>query len=395
MTVELATLNDDWKREHFIEDYQSLVWTERFADVGDFELVVLASEDYAEWLVKGVYMTYSKSKRLMVIDTVNSYFDDDGINFIKVSGPSLEHVLDDRIAMPAMAGTKTTPKWTITDKPAAIVRKMFATIVGQGALSAGDMIPGYQAGNLYPVDTIPEPSTKVTLDLDPDTLLNSIKLVCNAYNLGFRLYYERDSGRIYFNVYSGNDRTAAQSRYPAIVFSPEMDSLANMSMLTSDANYKNVAYVFAQNGSAIVYALDVPKSTNGFDRRALLVKADDLDMAAGTALNAAMKNRGILELAKYNKLTAFDGEVSQDDRYQYDVDYFLGDIVEVRDQARISKYVRITEQIFSNDVDGEKAYPTMVDVIVITPGSWYDLKFNIPWTDPTYSWNDAIADPDV
>lgn len=98
--------------------------------------------------------------------------------------------------------------------------------------------------------------------------------------------------------------------------------------------------------------------------------------------------RALQELKKYNKITAFDGEIPKSAKYIYDYHYFLGDIVEVRNQDGVVNNVRVTEQIFSQDASGEKSYPTLSSRLVITPdvweaaiGVWEDVDDSVHWAD--------------
>ncbi len=47
----------------------------------------------------------------------------------------------------------------------------------------------------------------------------------------------------------------------------------------------------------------------------------------------------------------------------------------------IVNQVRVTEQIFSQDATGEKAYPTLASRLVITPGVWGAWDANEDWAD--------------
>ena len=105
--------------------------------------------------------------------------------------------------------------------------------------------------------------------------------MCDPFNLGFVLGRNHGSPTCRFQVYTGSDRTGWQTIYPAVILSTELDTLEDPQMITSSANYKNVAYVFAENGSRIVYADGSDSSTAGFDRRVMFVSATDITLPAG------------------------------------------------------------------------------------------------------------------
>jgi len=105
------------------------------------------------------------------------------------------------------------------------------------------------------------------------------------------------------------------------------------------------------------------------------------DATETTAYSALLTARGLQELAKTNNITAFDGEIPQFGSYRYDTDYFLGDLTEMRNVDGIVNQVRVSEQIFSQDANGEKSYPTLASRLVITPGVWGAWDANQNWAD--------------
>jgi hypothetical protein len=160
--------------------------------------------------------------------------------------------------------------------------------------------------------------------------------------------------------------------------------------LTSVSTYKNVAYVFSKNGSLMVYSDTANPSTIGFERRVLLVKADDIDEeVSGEELTAILNQKGQEALAEHRALSAFDGEITHYSTYVYRVDYNLGDIVEMRTGDGVTNNMRVTEQIFVSDGEGDRAYPTLAVDLFITPGSWNSWG-NETWDDgdPDETWDE-------
>jgi hypothetical protein len=129
---------------------------------------------------------------------------------------------------------------------------------------------------------------------------------------------------------------------------------------------------------------------SGFNRSVLTVKVEG-DEAAGAALDTLLELKGKEALAKYRSLLGFDGEVPQFDSYKYGVDYNLGDLVEMRNEDGLTNQMRVTEQIFVSDREGERSYPTMTIDRFITPGSWLAWDYNQEWADggATEYWENA------
>jgi hypothetical protein len=388
--MDVYILDPLLRRDTLVDQYISLIWTERFAETGDFELVLISTVDNRRLFKTGVQLATNVSYRVMTVETVEATTDSDGRAVITVKGLSLENILNDRVAFGVLDDTTTVPKWVLTGTPGDVARQIFHDICVTGILDPGDVIPMVIEGTIMPDDTLPEPIDPVTVSLDPTTVYNAIKTICDTYDLGFRLLRNLDTSQLYFDIYPGSDRTTRQTDLPAIVFAPELDTLQNTSELTSISLYKNCAYVFSPAGFEIVYPLDVDPETAGFERHVLMVNADDIT-EDNPDVSAALIQRGNEQLALNRSFSAFDGEINQNNQFRYGFDYYLGDLVELRNVDGASNSMRVTEQIFVCDSEGERSYPTLAVALFIDTGSWLSWMASQVWADvdPDLNWEDA------
>lgn len=380
--MELYILDSLLRRDKIIDEFASLIWTERFNSAGEFELVVQASPDTRRLFKTGTWLALSESFRCMAIETVEDDLDVEGRRILKISGPSIEYpLLDNRVAFGWKDDLVTHPKWVITDQPADIARKVFTDICVTGILDTDDILPFIASVAILPADTIPEPADAITVEIEPDTVYNVVKGICEPYDLGFRILRNYDLSQLAFHVYAGSDRTSQQTTLPAVIFSPELENLTSTKKLQSTSGVKNIAYVYSNLGFEEVVSPSVDPSITGFERNVLVVKMDDFDAGtpAGT-VTARMQQRGYEELAKARSFTGFDGEVTENSQYKYGVDYQLGDLVEMQDDDGAVSFVRVTEQIFASDAEGERSYPTLSIREIVTPGSWLAERSN-KWID--------------
>lgn len=385
--LEWYTLDDSLRRDAVIEDFESFIWTERYQDAGDFQVVIKSTYQTRQLLQPETFITRRGSTYVAKIDTVTDEIADDGTHNLTATGSFLEALLKDRVGMPVITDTTTVPNWVITDTPGNVIRYMFEQVCVACILSGNDTIPFYHSGTLLPAGSIPEPSDIITVTAAPDTLFNTIQKIAQTYFLGFRFVKNGDEGEIYFEVYTGNDLTSDQTTLSPVIFDPNMDNLSNTSLLTSTALVKTVAYVYAQNGSAVVYSPTADPDASGAQRRVLLVNSSNTG-DAGPDLDAALEQEGLLALTPQREIYTFDGELPQTVPYVYGVDYNLGDLVEARDADGFGNQMLVTEQIFSSDNTGEKQYPTLVVTQTITPGSWIAFDPSIHWgdEDPSVTW---------
>lgn len=388
--MEYYTLNAFLQRDTVIEDFESVIWTERYSSVGDFQIVTKSTLKSRQLLAVGTRITRLGSHYVATIETVSDAVDEGGAKKLTITGRFMEALLLDRVAMPSLTDTTTQPAWVITGTPGDVVREMFTAVCVSGALDAHDTVPFYHAGSILPTGSLGEDTSVITVTAQPDYLYNTIKQICDTYFLGFRFVRNGENSQIYFEVYVGNDRTSSQTDRSPVIFDPNMDNLAKTSLITSNALVKTVAYVFAKNGSAVVYSLNADSSASGSDRRVLLVNSNN-DADAGSDLTAALQQEGLLALTGQTLVYAFDGELPPDSPYIYGRDYNLGDLVEERSNGGFGNQMLVTEQIFVSDDKGERAYPTLIIKQVITPGSWllYDADQTWSEVDPAENWADV------
>lgn len=392
--MELYTLDPTTlRRVEVFDRFESLIWTERYSSAGDFELVTRADNRSRSLLTAGAMITVNNSYSVCKIEEVEDKEDSEGRALLSVKGPSLESVLDNRSTYAAGAGFGNATTWTITGQtPNQIVQTIFDAICVNNTKTPSDNLPLYKTGNLFEPDTLGFPTDIVaSFDVPTDTLYSIFTQLSQAYGFGYRLYRGLDDQSVYFNVYMGNDRTSGQEYYPTIAFSPDLDTLAEVGQLTSLTNTKNIAYVFHPNGSVVVTLNDAdPAVMTGFDRRVLNVDASDIDSTlTGTALTAALLQRGKDELLARQALHAIDGQVPQTTSFIYNVDYGLGDLVEMRTDDGNKSLMRVTEHISVSDDQGDRSYPTLAENQFVVPGSWQALDAALEWDNigPTVTWD--------
>lgn len=390
MAYEYYTLDANMRKVHVIEGYNSFLWTERGSAWGDFQIDMPTSDQMRNLLSVGTFIASNQSTYIMKIETVTDAQDEDGTAMLTVVGRSLESILDDRAAItPAQINDiVNVPNWVITDTPGNVCRTMFKTICVDLVNDPGDAIPFYTPGTILPSGTTGEPSEIVTVTIPPQSVYAAIKQVCDTYSLGFRFVRNGETSQIYFEIYTGDDRTSEQTILPAVIFSQSMDNLANPKKLTSDAAYKTVACVIGKDQVRMVYGVGQDTEATGFNRRVLVVQATDVGADSVDDVEGALSQKGLAALAQAQKVYQFDGEISEYGVYKYGVDYKLGDLIEERDNTGFGNEMRVIEQIFASDVQGDRSYPTLSLTLVIVPGTWS------AWKPPEQPWTD-VAEKEV
>ncbi|AWN05188.1 minor tail protein [Streptomyces phage HotFries] len=385
--MEAYVLDALLRRIAVIDQFESLIWTERFAAFGDFQMDIESTPATRTLLSLGTLLAMNESYRVMMVETIEDELDSDGRRMLSVKGRSIEAILLDRVAKNSTADLTTSPKWEITDEPADVARKIFHDICVTGVLDPADVIPFINEGTFLPPGTVAEPIDPITIELDPTTVYDAIEDLCNIWSMGFRMLRNFDASELWFDIYMGSDRTTAQTTLAPVIFTSSLDNLQDIKELKTIDKAKNVAYVYSPAGFLKVYPVGVDEDVTGFERHVLVVNATDVTSETAD-IPGALLQKGMEELAKNRVSQSLDGEIAQNSQYKYGVHYNLGDIVEMRTDNSTNN-MRVTEQIFVSDQQGERAYPTLSLNTFITTGSWLSWLNNKQWIElTTEEWID-------
>ena len=384
--MELFSLNEQLQPDLIIDQFSSLIWTERYSEWGDFELVIDAGLGRQSALAKGSLLGLDASRRVMMIETIS----EPGDGTIKITGRSLEALLTTRIvgANAAASGNPATDT-TVSSTPGALARNLFTQTCQTHTVIPADNFSFIKPGNGGLSGNIPEPTDVIEYQYGHGVLYDTIKSVCDPYQLGFAIVRDVSFGGslAYFSVYNGSDRSGWQTSLPAVIFSVELDTLEKPSYLESDSDLRNVAYVFSEKGSKIVYAGSYDPDSGSYARRVMMVDALDVTLNKGALLDQTLQFRGLQALANQRSVIGFDGEIPAYLPYRYGYDYNLGDFVERRDSRGFASKMLVTEQIFVSDAAGQRSYPTLTALDLIPPGSWYAWPRTGSWNTATGTWN--------
>lgn len=397
--MELYILDDSYRRIEVVEQFESFIWTERWSDQGDFVLDIDPAFSDASLFEKGKMIACDKSDRIMIVQTMNNSKSEEGTRLLKITGPSFESVLEEKLNFydtMTLAGSTSTENAPIAktwggagQKPMDILRAIFNAACVTNSIVAADVIPRMQSGDYYSkTGMIADMLVYPTIQSQIGVLWDTLKTICDTYRLGLRIVRIENAdptqpANLYFEVYSGFDRTASQTVLPAIIFSEQLDNLTDTSELSSISGYKNIAYVTAPHGTRVVLSYDLLTAPTGTARKVLLVDASDITDAAGSGLQNKLEQRGQQELAKTRPITGFDGKIPIKSGLTYRTDYFLGDLVEQRSESGARRIMRVTEQIFVSDKEGERSYPTLTQDSLVVSGSWDAVLATKHWDDYT------------
>lgn len=364
--LDLFTLNDTFQRDKVVDEYISLIWTERYSKNGDMQLVLPATQDRMVDLAEGQFVGLLGSDEPMIIETQSI---EQGI--MTVVGKTLETFFNEREIW--ISTDPSVDTWILRSSPGAIlgsiVQEMvvggaFLSNVGLGIGALLNQIPNLIVGDIDTTD----PVVSIAIPIGP--MYDGMLPIAETYKLGMKVFLDRSdpfSYQLVFTVYHGVDRTSDQFDNPRIQFSSAQDSMAGVSSLTTTSGYKTAVYVFPPDWSpatapVVQFAPGTDPAATGFNRRILVLRASDISadmVTGGVTLTSLMTQAAKDALANNNFTKIVDGEVVPQPAYKYGIDYKLGDLIELVGPDGVPQHAMITEYIRSKDASGEKAYPTV------------------------------------
>jgi len=347
--MELLVLNTDFQSIAVIDTYESLIWTDRYNEYGDFEIYFAMDTGLLEYLKEDNYLWLKDSEHCMIIEDIKIDADTEDSNHLIVTGRSLESILERRIIW----GQRIFNG----DLQSAI-----QTMLNENIISPS--ITDRKISNFIFTASTDSKITGLTIDnqYTGDDLYTVIKGLCQENNIGFKIVLT-DDNKFEFSLYAGADRSYDQTENPYVVFSPNFENIINSNYYSSKANLKNVTLV-AGEGEGASRKTTTVGSASGLSRRELFTDARDIssDTDEGTLTDAEytaqLVTKGQKDLADHTIVTAFEGEVEVTRLFKYGEDFFIGDIVQIANEYGNEGSAYISELIISRSKDEISIYPT-------------------------------------
>ena len=365
--MNIYVLNEQFQKTSIIDVYESFIWTDRYYESGDFELVIPASSEMVSILQKDLYLAIDNSESTMIIEDIEITTNYEEGNKLKITGRTLDSILDRRII------------WGQTELNGNL-QNAIKTLLEKNVINPQEV--RRKIDNFIFKETTDPAIIDLTIDAQyfGDNLYETIVALCKANFIGFRVVVNA-AHQMEFELYSGVDRTFGQTDREAIEFSPRFDNLLNSDYVRSDKTLKNVTLVGgegegSERKTSFVYTtaglgvLNLDIQPSGLKRREMFSDANSISSkvtnADGQQVNLSeaeyiekLNHKGMQDLAEVDGITTFNGEVNSYIQSIYKRDYYLGDLVQIRNEYNIEGTTRIIEVIYSdNTQDGLQVYPT-------------------------------------
>lgn len=340
-------LNKSFQTIGVIDFASSIIWTQRYYEAGDFEIYAQATNKALNLLQEGFYLIRVDCDMVGIIENIALTTDAESGNWITVTGRDAKSILARRIV------------WEQTN--------LYGTAAnGIIKLLTNNIVSAEQARQISNF-TVTTPSESIFTDklekqITGKNLYESVLAICQEFHYGFKVTL--NNGIFNFELYKGTDRTVNQTVNPHVIFSPEYDNFLSSEYNLETTEYKNVALV-AGEGEGKARLTQTVGAATGLDRYEIYIDSRNTSSNEGEITQEEYANLLIAEgeesLAENVKTETFEGTINSGRTYAYKEDYFLGDIVTVKNEFNMQKDVRIIEVIECLDENGLTITPSFED----------------------------------
>ena len=337
------------------------MWTERYRDAGEFEIVDQVSSGLMTFLPLGTLISHMNSSEIMFVENHEIIDDESEDPTIKVTGRSLEAYLENRI----VGSNKIRANSIFAGYSLAV-----ATTWAQAVTLINDHI----ANSSYPNDVITELSaisavsgitgTSEARIVNPDTVYKAVMDLLNIDDCGIKVIRKNNFGlpngsttQNTLCIHNGVNRTNT------VIFSWKEGDLDAADYLWTDKPMKNSAMVVGRYVNTFVDTAGM----NNYNRKTMLVDGSDIDgnltaPPTGTALTTIvgqMQTRGRQALQSQNRITITRADISDISKYHYRTDFSVGDLVSLDGNFGQIATMRVTEYVEIQDETGQSGHPTL------------------------------------
>lgn len=355
-------LNEKFETIHLIDTYKSMIWTDRYNKAGDFELYTEVSGEVLKYVFKDQYLTIKESDRTMIVSNIEITSDRELGNLIKITGYSLEKILDRRIV------------WGLRNLNTNL-QNGIKTLLNESFISPTDSKRKISNFVFQEVSNSQITNIKIDKQYTGSNIYEVITELCIDNDVGFKLILNSNN-QFVFSLYTGVDRSYDNTQNPYVIFSPSFENLVNSNYYDTNIDLKTVTLVAGEDaGSNRRYVTYNVTNDTGLHRREMFTDARDIQseyyddnnekhVLTDAEYNKALADRGKERISEYTEITAFEGEVEYRNSFIYKEDYYLGDIVQIENEYGLGGTARIVEVVTAHDdSNGFSVYPTfqMID----------------------------------
>jgi hypothetical protein len=353
--MQVFKLNATHNPSDSVNDFETLVWTERYQEAGDFKLEVKNDISILTALPKGCLISHTDTREVMIVENHEIKRDSDKNLKVTLSGRSFETFAENRPTAGSFlalydsgtgdANVETTAVLSSCHISAALLQGCLV----DGVAPAADVIPDLTVDEVMRVH-----DTAMAQVIKRGHVYGRVLEFLQLSKAGLRTTRPIGATDMVLSVHDGIDRTAT------IVFYAQFEDLEDAEYFTSIKNYKNYARIAAHTYARLYRHRDIGSDLTGLNRRVMYIEADDIegDYTPGTASDV-ISARAQSGLDERKEISLIQAKISLTAKPKFKIDYDVGDLVKVFGEFSAPQTMRVTEHILTADKDGVKGYPAL------------------------------------
>ena len=353
--MEVTGMNSSFLALGTVDQFESLIWTDRYDKCGDFELYTPVWDSVLSAVPLGSFLTLRESEHIMITESIEVKTDQETGNHLVISGRSLESMLDWRV----VAGQEVFKN--------ANLQGAIQQLLNHNIIAPTD---GYRTIPNFIFQTSVDPiitAKVVDAQFYGGSLYTAVQSLCEANGLGFKIVLNA-TNQFVFSLYVGADRSYSQVTNNRVIFSPKFDNLVNSEYKNTTVGKGNVAFILGEgtgiNKFAYWTGIDTIAMRTGMNRRELFVDASDISAqvpAPGIPLadyNKQLDQRGVATLNDSYRTTTFAGAINPVAPFTYQKDFFMGDVLQIENEYAMGGTTRVIEAIYTQNPGQTSVIPT-------------------------------------
>ncbi|QSB48756.1 siphovirus ReqiPepy6 Gp37-like family protein [Parageobacillus toebii] len=325
-----------------IDDYESLLFTRRWHEVGEFELRINRHKRHTELLQRGnLIMLGASRNKVGIIRYREIELDENGKaseNWL-VKGIALKGVTAQRLVVP--------PANDSHDRANGSAETVMKHYVDRHVVNPVDV---KRKIDMIVIASDQQRGSNISWESRFKNLAEELIEISKASGLGWDVILDFERKKWVFDVFVGRDLTVNQSVNPPVIFSPQFESLKQLSFVESDFNYRNYGYIAGQGEGEDRRVVEVGEA-EGLSRIETFIDARDISeedenqqALPEAEIIAKLQQRGQQKLSEFAQEFFLEGQILTNSPFEYEKDYDLGDIVTIQNREwGVTRDARITE----------------------------------------------------
>ena len=353
MALLFYLLDKNMELKRIIENYKSAIWTERYNESGDFELYIPATIDIinavnfdtdgaTQYIIRA-----DDTSKCGMIESVKITTDAEDGNFLTVSGRTLAALPFRRVSTSQTTFTGSATK--------TIERLLYKNLIAP--IDNRRQIENMTFKNSVPAAT----DQTLTNQYNGDNIGEAIEAICKTLRIGYRVNFDLENKALEFEIYEGTDRTTDQSAVPPVIFSNDFNNLLSSDYTVDVTDWKNAAHIMGEGQGTNRMRVDFG-ILSGIDRREIYVNAQQTstngEELTPSTYNGILYDKGYQAVSEKRPKRENEADVAPNYGFILNRDYFLGDVVTVRNEYGIEITPRVLEIIEAQDENGYSIIPT-------------------------------------